>query len=172
MRAVVVVGGAGVTRSGVTPQLRQSRRTTRGSEVTARIGQRGRYFETAREVKPVSVTVTIAAARSSCARCTAARATASVTDAGRAELRGAGGRRTRASALSALRASRTIVRTASSGWRPRAVSPESITAEVPSKIAFATSVASARVGRWLRSIESSICVAVIDGLARATRWCG
>src|SRR5690625_5405818 len=37
-------------------------------------------------------------------------------------------------------------------------------ASVPSKIAFATSEASALVGRGLRCMESSICVAVITGL--------
>ena len=35
---------------------------------------------------------------------------------------------------------------ASTGYFPTAVSPESITASVPSRIAFATSEASARVG--------------------------
>ncbi|CAB5161773.1 unannotated protein [freshwater metagenome] len=45
------------------------------------------------------------------------------------------------------------------------VSPESINASAPSKTAFAQSVASARVGRELIIIESSICVATITGLA-------
>ncbi len=49
-----------------------------------------------------------------------------------------------------------------------AVSPESITAEVPSRIAFATSLTSARVGRGLRSIESSIWVAVMTGFPLVT----
>ena len=40
-------------------------------------------------------------------------------------------------------------------------------ASVPSSTALATSLASARVGRGLRIIESSICVAVITGLAAA-----
>ena len=57
-----------------------------------------------------------------------------------------------------------IVLTASSGKSPAAVSPESITASVPSKIALATSPASARVGRGLRCIESNIWVAVTTGL--------
>ena len=56
-----------------------------------------------------------------------------------------------------------IMRTASSGYAPRAVSPESITASVPSRIAFATSVTSARVGRGEEIIDSSICVAVTTG---------
>src|SRR4051794_17304171 len=53
------------------------------------------------------------------------------------------------------------------GWCPTAVSCESITASVPSRIALATSATSARVGREEVTIESSICVAVIDGRASA-----
>mgnify|MGYP003587085492 CR=1 FL=1 len=59
---------------------------------------------------------------------------------------------------------RSMARTASTGYCPTAVSAESITASVPSRIAFATSDASARVGRGLWTIDSSICVAVITGL--------
>ncbi|OPZ84652.1 MAG: hypothetical protein BWY76_01755 [bacterium ADurb.Bin429] len=59
---------------------------------------------------------------------------------------------------------RFIMLAASTGNFPTAVSPESITASVPSRMAFATSVTSARVGRGLRIIESSICVAVMTGL--------
>ena len=58
--------------------------------------------------------------------------------------------------------------TASTGYFPDAVSAESITASDPSKIAFATSDASARVGRGFCVIDSSICVAVITG-RRASR---
>ena len=59
---------------------------------------------------------------------------------------------------------------------PDAVSADSITASDPSKIAFATSEASARVGREFVVIDSSICVAVIakrpQMLARcSTRFC-
>ena len=57
-----------------------------------------------------------------------------------------------------------IVFTASTGYFPPAVSPLSITASVPSKTAFETSVSSARVGRGFKIMESSICVAVITGL--------
>src|SRR5437588_318725 len=39
-----------------------------------------------------------------------------------------------------------------------------MTASVPSKMALATSLASARVGRGFSIIDSSICVAVITGL--------
>ena len=42
-----------------------------------------------------------------------------------------------------------------------AVSPESMTASVPSRMALATSDASARVGRGLEIMDSSIWVAVI-----------
>ena len=45
---------------------------------------------------------------------------------------------------------RVIASTASRGYWPAAVSAESITASVPSRIALATSLASARVGRGLR----------------------
>src|SRR3954464_14585363 len=55
--------------------------------------------------------------------------------------------------------------TASAGSRPTAVSCDSITASVPSKIALATSATSARVGRVDVTIDSSICVAVIAGFA-------
>ena len=48
-----------------------------------------------------------------------------------------------------------------------AVSPESITASVPSRIALKTSDASARVGCGLVVIDSSICVAVMTTLPRA-----
>ena len=58
-----------------------------------------------------------------------------------------------------------IIWTASTGCFPTAVSWESITASVPSKIAFATSATSARVGRVEWTIDSSIWVAVIVGVA-------
>jgi hypothetical protein len=58
---------------------------------------------------------------------------------------------------------RSIACTASSGYSPTAVSAESITASVPSRIALATSDASARVGRGAWTIDSSIWVAVITG---------
>ena len=48
---------------------------------------------------------------------------------------------------------RAIVRTVSAGSWPMAVSPESMSASVPSNTALATSEASARVGRGLRIIE-------------------
>ena len=59
-----------------------------------------------------------------------------------------------------------IVSTAKIGYLPTAVSLESITASVPSMIAFATSEISARVARGLLTILSSIWVAVMTGIPR------
>ncbi len=55
------------------------------------------------------------------------------------------------------------------GYCPRAVSPESISASLPSSTALATSEASARVGRGFCVMDSSICVAVITGTPRVAR---
>ena len=60
-----------------------------------------------------------------------------------------------------------IMLTASRGYLPMAVSAESMTASVPSKMALATSLASARVGRGFSIIDSSIWVAVITGLRQS-----
>ena len=64
---------------------------------------------------------------------------------------------------SASRTTPLIVRIAASGHRPLAISPESITASAPSVTALATSETSARVGRGLVTMDSSICVAQITG---------
>ena len=56
--------------------------------------------------------------------------------------------------------------TAFNGYSPAAVSSDNIKASVPSKIAFAMSATSARVGRGFHTIERSICVAVMTGLPR------
>mmetsp|Transcript_27782 Transcript_27782/g.64055 ORF Transcript_27782/g.64055 Transcript_27782/m.64055 type:complete len:231 (-) Transcript_27782:402-1094(-) len=66
--------------------------------------------------------------------------------------------------LSASRQIFCMMVTHSNGYLPLAVSPESMTQSVPSWIALATSVTSARVGRGLEIIDSSICVAVMTGL--------
>ena len=58
----------------------------------------------------------------------------------------------------------TIIFSASTGYFPLAVSPESITTSVPSYTALATSVTSALVGRGFRIMESSIWVAVMTTL--------
>ena len=62
-----------------------------------------------------------------------------------------------------------MVRTTSIGSRPIAVSPESITASVPSNTALATSLTSARVGEGAVIIDSSICVAVMTGVPVSTQ---
>ncbi len=58
---------------------------------------------------------------------------------------------------------RTSASSASSGYFPTAVSPESMTASEPSRMALATSEASARVGRGNSIMDSSIWVAVMTG---------
>ena len=57
-----------------------------------------------------------------------------------------------------------IIATDSIGYAPAAVSPDSIIASVPSNIAFATSLVSARVGIGFSIMLSSICVATITTL--------
>ena len=69
---------------------------------------------------------------------------------------------------SAASTMRPMVCTVSMGYLPTLVSPESITASVPSMTALATSEASARVGREASIMESSIWVATMTGLA--LRW--
>mmetsp|Transcript_440 Transcript_440/g.1564 ORF Transcript_440/g.1564 Transcript_440/m.1564 type:complete len:288 (-) Transcript_440:805-1668(-) len=53
--------------------------------------------------------------------------------------------------------------TASNGYFPAAVSPDSMTQSVPSMTALATSVASALVGLGAPVMDSNICVAVMTG---------
>ena len=60
---------------------------------------------------------------------------------------------------------RAMVWTASIGYLPTLVSPDSITASAPSSTALAQSEASARVGRGFSIIDSSIWVATMTGLA-------
>ena len=60
---------------------------------------------------------------------------------------------------------RAMVATASTGYAPTLVSPESMSASAPSSTALATSEASARVGRGALIIDSSIWVATMTGLA-------
>jgi hypothetical protein len=56
--------------------------------------------------------------------------------------------------------------TARTGCLPTAVSSDNITASLPSRMAFATSATSARVGCGEDTIEKSIWVAVMTGFAR------
>ncbi len=62
---------------------------------------------------------------------------------------------------------RAIIAALSTGNWPVAVSAESMSASAPSMTAFATSLASARVGRSEETIDSSICVATMTGFARS-----
>src|SRR5216684_2131894 len=66
-------------------------------------------------------------------------------------------------ARSARSAIRAIISTVSTGNRPVAVSAESMIASAPSKMAVATSLTSARVGRRWSTMDSSIWVATITG---------
>ena len=68
------------------------------------------------------------------------------------------------SSSSTRRTMRAMMVTASIGYWPAAVSADSITASAPSKMAVATSVASARVGVGALIMLSSICVATMTGL--------
>ncbi len=65
---------------------------------------------------------------------------------------------------------RAIISTVSTGKRPVAVSAESMIASAPSKMAVATSLTSARVGRECVTMDSSIWVATITGTL-ASRAC-
>ena len=148
--------------TGSIPQTRFSRRCTPGSIVTATSGRRGRKRASARADAPLCVKQTIAAASQASAACTAPRAVASAIVGGSSRSGRMDGRA--AAYSSAARTMRRMVRTVSAGKRPIAVSPDSITASVPSRTAFATSLASARVGSGLAVIDSSICVAVMTGV--------
>ena len=73
-------------------------------------------------------------------------------------------------APSARSAIRAMTATASAGYRPVAVSADSMTASAPSKIAVATSETSARVGRRCVTIDSSIWVATITATLAPRAW--
>ena len=147
---------------GVTPQIRESCRQVESEGVIAIIGQGGRYLLTIRAVPPLEVSDTIAAALTSFAMSRAAWLTASAVSQTCGIVRGF--LRQSSVSFSVRMIIRCIVSTASTGYFPPAVSPESMTASAPSITALATSLASARVGRGLRIIESSIWVATITGL--------
>ncbi len=164
--------------SGVTPQNRLQRLAVAGSGVTATIGIWGRHLEAMRAVDPDCVKAMIAVARISSAVRAAERLTASaISIVSSGDCRRV--RRCRPvlnCSCSAALHMRRIIATVSTGYLPIAVSADSITASVPSKIALATSEASARVGLGLSRIESSIWVAVITGVRvsehrRMIRFC-
>jgi hypothetical protein len=133
--------------------------------VSATTGLVGRSRATADAVRPVNVGTRIAFAPSASARSQAAFDMARPT-VGSSAAPGSWCRYPRLG--STARAMRAIVSTASTGYAPTAVSAESMIAEVPSRIALATSDASARVGSGRWTIVSSIWVAVIAGFPRSS----
>mmetsp|Transcript_21600 Transcript_21600/g.34563 ORF Transcript_21600/g.34563 Transcript_21600/m.34563 type:complete len:292 (-) Transcript_21600:1226-2101(-) len=68
---------------------------------------------------------------------------------------------------SAASITRRCMATHSAGYLPTADSPLSMTASQPSRMAFATSLHSARVGVGQEIMDSSICVATITGFPAA-----
>src|ERR1700751_2032746 len=157
--AVLVIRG---TSTGSTPQVKLIRRQVSGDVHNAIIGIFGRWHATRRGVVPDVVAVTIAQAETVPAIIAVACPTAASRSAFR-DNSGKPGSSPFNHACSARAAIVAMVDTTSTGNLPTADSPESMTASVPSKIAFATSAASARVGLWKVVIDSSICVAVITG---------
>mmetsp|Transcript_1406 Transcript_1406/g.4254 ORF Transcript_1406/g.4254 Transcript_1406/m.4254 type:complete len:305 (+) Transcript_1406:1338-2252(+) len=135
------------------------------SRHTVIMGQVGRYFEMSRAEVPVVVSVRMRRAACECAASTTALATDSFIDSGFGivSVICSVSRRMKMAASASLH-TRSIMATASRGYAPLAVSPDSITQSAPSSTALATSDASARVGRGLLVIDSSICVAQMQGL--------
>src|SRR5574341_1224258 len=125
----------------------------------------GRYLEIRRAVVPDSVKTAMARMSRSWAACAADSQMVSEME------RGAPSRRRRKTPRcmwsSASATMRAMMATASRGYLPAAVSAESMTASVPSKMALATSEASARVGRGFSIMDSSIWVAVMTGLRQS-----
>mmetsp|Transcript_46230 Transcript_46230/g.104173 ORF Transcript_46230/g.104173 Transcript_46230/m.104173 type:complete len:315 (+) Transcript_46230:431-1375(+) len=147
------------------PRCRLHAAPTCASRQSTRIGQRGRNFESKRAELPVRVSVMISAASLVMEASTTALATASAGSTGDLIVMSMSAAIALwKSAASASRQTLAIVETASFGYLPLAVSPDSITQSAPSSTAFATSLASARVGRGLLVIDSSIWVAQITGL--------
>jgi hypothetical protein len=140
---------------------------TTGSGVYASNGVSGRCRLNRCTLSPLVVNATSARAPNTLSTLAAARAMAPPG------VRGAsvnGGRAGTPSASAAVMI-RAIMATASIGWAPTPVSPESISASAPPRTALATSEASARVGRECRIIDSSIWVATIVGFARSRASC-
>jgi len=126
----------------------------------------GRYFDNMRAVVAVSVNTAMARIFKSCAACAIDSQIVSATDrCAASRWPGVSGWSAFASVSATIRA---IISTASSGYLPLAVSPDSMTASVPSNTALATSLASARVGRGFSVIDSSICVAVMTGRRKSS----
>ena len=135
--------------------------------VAATIGASGRCRATARAVAPDCVTGTIAASRRSAARSHTAALTASCTLVRPPSCDPTRRRATTSSAVCGD--ARHRLRPPPPGSRRPRSRRRACTASARSKIALATSLASARVGRGAVVIESSICVATTTGLPAAAR---
>mmetsp|Transcript_46841 Transcript_46841/g.99955 ORF Transcript_46841/g.99955 Transcript_46841/m.99955 type:complete len:434 (+) Transcript_46841:554-1855(+) len=147
--------------SGTTPRERESCRRTLALGEIETIGTLGLQALTERVAAPSPASSTMMAeAIASCARAQAAEAMAPplLVSKGRAR---SGRRAAHCSTCAMIPA---CVATLRSGYFPFADSPESITASACSSTALVTSATSARVGRGLDCIESSICVATMTGL--------
>src|SRR5699024_1545315 len=129
-------------RNVCTPQVRASCDWTTGSGANATIAIRERYRLILRAVSPLVVNATKYRASISSATVAAARQMTPLLVLGRHVYAAILGKPC-SSVDSMIRA---IVRTATAGNSPMLVSPDNITASVPSSTALATSEASARVG--------------------------
>mmetsp|Transcript_14076 Transcript_14076/g.58787 ORF Transcript_14076/g.58787 Transcript_14076/m.58787 type:complete len:350 (-) Transcript_14076:500-1549(-) len=153
-------------RPGVFERKPMAARASRGTTPTI-TGCEGLYFEMRRAATPLAARHTIALAFVFRAVCTAELARLSMSDMVPSSMLRS--MKSFASLVlsmqrSASRVMEAMMVTASTGKAPAAVSPDSMTESVPSSTALATSVASARVGRGLLTMDSSICVAVTTGL--------
>mmetsp|Transcript_103460 Transcript_103460/g.178234 ORF Transcript_103460/g.178234 Transcript_103460/m.178234 type:complete len:258 (-) Transcript_103460:923-1696(-) len=129
------------------------------------MGQWGRYLESSLADLPVLLNTTIPAAQISKAVLTADWATTSwAGSGGTMALRMSSKRLRMDSAHWACNPHLAMVSTASIGYLPLAVSPESMVQSAPSKTALQTSLTSARVGRGFLVMVSSIWVAQTTGL--------
>mmetsp|Transcript_30124 Transcript_30124/g.84134 ORF Transcript_30124/g.84134 Transcript_30124/m.84134 type:complete len:348 (+) Transcript_30124:380-1423(+) len=155
------------TSRGLIPRCASSLRAAEGSDRMATTCARGRYLAMNLAVSPESDTTTMRATSCSRLALTALRAMASLM--GRPAIRADAGcslwyMPRKSSIDSALRQTSFMISTAFTGYLPLAVSPLSITQSAPSTTALPTSDTSARVGRGLCTMDSSICVATITGL--------
>ena len=136
--------------TGITPQHRLRRRAICSLSGSARIVAAGRRLASARAGRPDAAATTIKAASSwrviRHAASTAASVIASMSADNGAPRPAPGGPPISGTPRPPCR-SPASSSTASTGYCPMALSPESITASVPSRTALNTSLASARVGR-------------------------
>mmetsp|Transcript_17210 Transcript_17210/g.52301 ORF Transcript_17210/g.52301 Transcript_17210/m.52301 type:complete len:241 (+) Transcript_17210:247-969(+) len=162
------------TRTGWIERWNWSCRATSGERQRATTGTLGRIFARARGTSPVEVMAMMSLASKLAAVSTADWASASSDASALPQVpplpQSLGRMAPMASSMSAstMRSASwrmlCIAFNACRGYLPAAVSPESMTASVPSTTAWPTSVTSARVGRGFFCIESSICVATMTGL--------